>query len=268
MTGSAYTWSIFTKPWRTASAVELADLVQRLGFDAIEFPLRPGYQVDLDKLPGSLGELVAILADKGISLASIASATTPQIFEACAEHGVPLIRIMVPVKSEGFLATGHSIRRRLDDLLPLAEEYGVKIGIQPHYDDYIADSSELAHLLRDYPTDRVVAIWDAAHDGLARKHPRHALEQLWDKLAMVNFKNACYERVDRPADDSPPWKITFVEGPDGLCSWPEAAAYLRERSYSGPICLPAEYTDEIDLEQKVARDLAYLRNLLGVDNTT
>ncbi len=255
-------WSVFTKPWRDLPAPELADLVVRMGFNAIEFPLRPGFQVDLDHLGPSLGQLVQVMADRGVSVASVASATSPEIFEACAEQGIPLIRIMVPVAPQGYLHTGDHIRRQLDDLVPLASKHGVTIGIQPHCNDYIADSSELATLLKEFEADSLTAIWDAAHDGLAGKHPSNALALLWDRLAMVNFKNACYRAAAPAADGAPPWRITFVEGPDGLTSWTEAATCLAEGRYAGPICLPAEYTDGTDLEQKVTRDLRYLRGLL------
>lgn len=261
--GPATGWAVFTKPWRTLPADELADLVRRLGFDSIEFPLRPGFQVDLDRLPTSLGEFVGVLGDRGLRIASVASATTPAVFEACARYAIPLLRIMVPVAPEGYVETGDAVRRQLDGLVPLAEQYGVRIGIQPHVNDYIADSSELATLLRDYDPRAVAAIWDAAHDALARKHPSHALALLWDHLAMVNFKNACYLRGDTPAGTEADWKITFVEGREGLGSWPEAAAFLRDRGYAGPVCMPAEYTDETDLEAKVAADLTYLRGLLA-----
>lgn len=262
MSYPARVWSVFTKPWRELAVPELAELVGRMGFNAIEFPLRPGYQVDLDRLAPSLGELTRVLADDDISIASVASATTPATFEACAENGIPIIRIMINISPEGYLATGDMLRRQLDELVPLARQHGVKIGVQPHYDDYIADSSELATLLKDYDADAIGAIWDAAHDGLARKHPTNALELLWDRLLMANFKNACYQRAEPAPKGVPPWEITFVEAAEGLCSWPEAARYLVDHDYTGPICLPAEYTDESDLEVKVSRDLAYLRELV------
>jgi sugar phosphate isomerase/epimerase len=257
------TWAVFTKPWRTAPAAELARTVVRMGFNAVEFPLRLGYQVDLDRLDGSLSELVSILADHGVSIASVAGTPDDRVLAACADHGIDLLRIMIPVEPDGYVATADSVRRRLDDLVALSRRHGVRIGIQPHYDDYIADSSELAALIKGYDPAAIVAIWDAAHDGLARKHPVNALPLLWDRLAMVNFKNACYERNPLSGARSTDWSITFVEGPDGLCSWAEAANVLREREYSGPICLPAEYTDERDLETKVAADLRYLRGLLA-----
>lgn len=262
MADPARIWSVFTKPWRDVGVADLAKLVARMGFNAVEFPLRPGYQVDLDRLGPSLGELARTLADHGISIASVASATTPAIFEACAEQGIPLIRIMINISPQGYLATGDLVRKKLDELVPLALQHNVTVGIQPHYDDYIADSSELAVLLADYDPAAITAVWDAAHDGLARKHPSNALALLWDRLAMVNFKNACYQPVDPSLDGRPPWEVTFVAGPEGLCSWPEAAQYLVEHDYTGPFCLPAEYTDERDLEVKVARDLAFLRGLV------
>lgn len=257
------TWAVFTKPWRTMPADELTRLVVSMGFNAVEFPLRPGYQVDLDRLDASLPELIKIFADHGVQIASVASTPNESILAACADNGIDLLRIMVPFETDGYLGTGDIVRRHLDTLVPLSLRYGVRIGIQPHYDCYVADSSELAVLIKDYDPAAITAIWDAAHDGIARKHPAHTLPLLWDRLAMINFKNAGYQRSASPDGTSPDWPITFVEGSEGLCSWPEAAAVLSQRTYDGPICLPAEYTDERDLETKVASDLRYLRELIG-----
>lgn len=254
-------WSVFTKPWPALPLDKLASLVARMGFNGIEFPLRPGFQVDLGDLKQSFSELVNVMADHGVTIASVASATTPQVFDICAEHQVPLIRIMVNVSEAGYVETGDLIRRELDGLVPLVESTGVQVGIQPHYNAFIADSSELAFLLKDYDASTFVAIWDAAHEGLAGKNPANGLALLRDRLAMANFKNACYERIS--TEVGPRWRPTFVAGPDGLCSWAEAAGYLNDIQYTGPICMPAEYTDDSNLEEKVSRDLGYLRKLLN-----
>ena len=256
-------WAVFTKPWRTPTPAELGQLVARMGFNAVEFPLRPGYQVDLERLEASLSTLVTTLADEGIRIASVAGSPDRRVLEACAEHGIDLLRIMVPIGPDGFVATRDAVRRQLDAVVPVASEHGVRIGIQPHHDFYIADSSELAVLLQDYDPRVVVAIWDAAHDGLACKRPVNALELLWDRLAMVNFKNAYQKAADHGTDGALGWDITFVEGAEGLCSWPEAATYLRDRGYHGPVCLPAEYSNETNLEAKVSADLTYVKTLIG-----
>ena len=38
-------FTVFTKPWREPTIEALADHVKALGFDGVELPVRPGYQV-------------------------------------------------------------------------------------------------------------------------------------------------------------------------------------------------------------------------------
>ena len=42
-------------------------------------------------------------------------------------------------------------------------------------------------LLRDYDPQAIAAIWDAAHDALARKWPEHGLELLWPWLGKLGL---------------------------------------------------------------------------------
>ncbi len=39
-------YSVFTKPWKTMELARLGAFVSGLGFDGIELPVRPGYQVE------------------------------------------------------------------------------------------------------------------------------------------------------------------------------------------------------------------------------
>ena len=257
------TWSVFTKPWREPRIGALGELVADMGFDAVELPVRAGYQVAPDDVATALPAAVRELARAGIAVASIASGTDEATFAACAEAGVPFIRIMVPIASAGYAATGAEIRRTLADLSGRAERHGVRVAIQPHYDDYIADSSELFSLLQDVDPRFVAAIWDAAHDALARKRPEHGLERLWPWLGMVNLKSAYYARVDDGASSraDPVWEPVFTDARSGMAEWGRAIRYLVERDFAGPICLTAEYTDESDLVAKVTQDLEHARSL-------
>ncbi|MBN9189726.1 sugar phosphate isomerase/epimerase [Microbacterium sp.] len=257
------TWSVFTKPWREPHIGALGELVADMGFDAVELPVRPGYQVTPEHVTTALPAAVRELARAGIAVASVASGTDEATFAACAEAGVPFIRIMVPIGPDGYTATGAAIRQTLADLSERAERHGVRVAIQPHYDDYISDSSELAALLRDVDPRFVAAIWDAAHDALARKRPENGLELLWPWLGIVNLKSAHYERVGDPAspDADPVWEPVFTDARSGMAEWSRAIRYLVAREFTGPICLTAEYTDERDLVAKVTRDLEYARSL-------
>ena len=257
------TWSVFTKPWREPRIGALGEQVAAMGFDAVELPVRPGYQVTPDDVSTALPAAVRELARAGIAVTSIASGTDEATFAACADAGVPFIRIMVPIGSGGYAATGAEIRRTLAGLSERAERHGVRVAVQPHYDDYIADSSELFALLQDVDPRFVAAIWDAAHDALARKRPEHGLEQLWPWLGMVNLKSAYYARADDPASShgDPVWEPVFTDARSGMAEWGRAIRYLVQREFAGPICLTAEYTDESDLVTKVTRDLEYARSL-------
>jgi sugar phosphate isomerase/epimerase len=268
MSRTSVQWSVFTKPWPHLSIPELADLVAGMGFTAIEFPLRPGFQIDLDDLPQSATRASATLADAGLRISSVASTPSEPVFRACADLGIPVIRIMAPIAAGGYAVSDAELRRYLDSLVASCERFGVRVGIQPHADDYIADSLELANLLTDYDAAHICAVWDSAHDALARKPPAHTLPALWSHLGIVNFKNACYEPGGRRADGSRLWKTEFVAGADGLGDWSQAADTLVARGYAGNICMAAEFTDETDLEHKVARDFAYLQSLLAASEAS
>ncbi|PZE22319.1 sugar phosphate isomerase/epimerase family protein [Paenibacillus xerothermodurans] len=263
MSSSTISFSVFTKPWKTKSVWQLAQFVKGMGFDGIEFPLREGYQLEpaqAEKLP----QLVAQFADHGLKIFSVASGTDEHIFAACAEAGVPMIRVMPVIRPEdGYLASVQKAREQLEALAPLCEKYGVKIGCQQHYGNNVTDATGLKHLLDGLNPDYLGAVWDAAHDALAGQQPEFGLDIVWSHLGMVNFKNAYYKRTNGPEAEHAEWKRYFTSGRQGLASWPRAAAYLQKRNYDGVICLTAEYTNEEDVARLIQQDIAYAKSLFA-----
>jgi sugar phosphate isomerase/epimerase len=263
---TTHKWSVFTKPWSEESIPQLGSLVSSMGFDGVELPVRPGYQVQPDEVAWRLPEASRTLSEFGISITSIAGPTDSTTFAACADSGIPLIRIMVPVSANGYSATETDFRRTLDSLVEKSRSFGVRVGIQPHYDDYISDSTGLFNVVKDYDPTFVGAIWDSAHDALARKAPEHALEILWPWLALVNFKNAYFERIrDEIVEPfANTWEPVFTDAKTGMARWDRAINYLVEHEYHGGFCLTAEYTDEAGLVEKLSLDLAYAKQLWEV----
>jgi sugar phosphate isomerase/epimerase len=84
-------FSVFTKPWKTMPLPELGRFVSRLGFDAIELPVRPGFQVEPQDVARGLPQAVRQFAEFGVKVASIAGPTDEAAIAACAEAGVPII---------------------------------------------------------------------------------------------------------------------------------------------------------------------------------
>jgi sugar phosphate isomerase/epimerase len=263
MTTESISFSLFTKPWKEKSVWELGTFVSELGFDGLEFPLRDGYQLEPDKAD-QLPQLVKQFADHGLRIYSVASETNERVFAGCAEAGIPMIRIMPSIKHEaGYLASEKSAREQIDKLLPLCEKYGVKVGCQQHYGNNVVDSMGLLHLMEAYNPDYVGAIWDTAHDALAGQQPEFGLDIVWSHLCMVNFKNAYYKLVSGPEAESAEWKRYFTSGRHGLASWPRASAYLKQRDYSGVICLSAEYTNAQDVDRLIKEDIGYAKSLFA-----
>jgi len=64
MNGTGITFVVFTKPWKIPLP-ELAAFVKGLGFDGIELPVRPGFQVEPQDVARKLPEAVRILGDLG-----------------------------------------------------------------------------------------------------------------------------------------------------------------------------------------------------------
>jgi len=237
--------------------------VQRLGFDGIEFPLRPGYQVEPQNAEKGLKTLCDQLAAYGITITSVASETTEQVFAGCAEAGVKVLRIMGPLDiSDGYMKAEAAFRGKLESLVPLCERYGVTVGVQHHYGAGIFNAMELRHLLEGFNPKHIAGIWDAAHSALAGEIPQQSLDIVWDMLCLVNFKNAFYRRVNGPEAAQAQFEPYFTTGQNGNTNWKSALEYMKHRGYDGVLCMPAEYTDEANVESYIIEDLDYLKMLV------
>jgi sugar phosphate isomerase/epimerase len=276
-------FSVFTKPWKKQSLEELGTIVKGMGFDAVEYPLRDGYQVQPSEGVKGIVRLAKTLEKEGVAVASLAAGidvhtadgkgdvvgVNEAVFEGCGEAGIPVIRICQSFNKElGFYENMDALRRKYDRIVPFCDKYHVALGVQMHYGSAdIANSYDTYILLKDYDPRHIAAVWDAGHSGLAGEPPRYALDCLWDKLCMVNFKAAHWFRSnpDASASEEARWDVRWVQGREGMGSWAGAVEYLKNRGYKGTVCLPAEYSDESHLEAWAKDDLSYIKSLFGVN---
>lgn len=254
------TYSVFTKPWKMPLP-ELGEHVARLGFEAIELPVRPGYQVEPENVTRGLPEAARILARSGVRVASVAGPTDEATVLACAEAGVPIIRTMARIGPAGYLASVAALQAEYKALVPALERTGVVIGVQNHCDRFVANAVGLRDLLAPFSPRHVAAVWDAAHEALNGMEPEMALEVIWPSLCMVNLKNAFWQRTSGPEAETATWRHYWTSGRQGLASWPRVVAELKRRGYGGTVCLPAEYTDEEAVDRLIVEDLAFVRTL-------
>jgi sugar phosphate isomerase/epimerase len=262
MTAAQLTFSVFTKPWKLPIR-ELGWMVAELGFDGIELPVRPGYQVEPQHAARDLPAAVRELAAHNVRVTSVAAEPSEALIATCAELGIPLIRTMAPIDADGYGASITRLRRRYAELLPLLERDGVRLGVQNHYGRYVCNASGLMHLLAPFDSPAIGAVWDACHTALSGEEPELAIEIVWPKLRLVNLKNAFWRRVTGPEAEDVTWAPYWTSGRQGLASWPRVVTELRHRAYTGVICLTAEYSDEPAVRRLIAEDIAYARALFG-----
>jgi len=258
--GKNVKFSVFTKPWKMAIP-ELGKFVSGLGFDAIELPVRPGYPVEPETIGKGLPVAVKQLADFGVEIATVAGNVDEPTMAACAEAGVKIIRTMVGVGSESYMEVEARTQRQYDELIPLLDKYGVTIGVQNHCDAMICNAMGLRHLVEKYDRKHVAAVWDAAHNALNGEDPEMAIDIVWDHLCMVNLKNAFWYRTNGPEAENVVWTHHWTTGRQGLANWVRVADELKKRSYSGVICLTAEYSDEASVDRLIAEDIAFAKSL-------
>jgi sugar phosphate isomerase/epimerase len=255
-----FQYSVFTKPWKLA-LTDLAEHVKRLGFDGVELPVRDGYQVEPGFVARGLPNAAKVFADSGLKIFSVAGPTDEKSIAACAESGVPVIRICVGIEGNRYLAEEARRRKEFDKLLPLLQKYGVKLGLQNHCGKSVANAMQLRGLVHKYDPKHIGVVWDPAHNALNGEEPEHAIDIVLSHLCMVNLKNAFWKLRTGPEAPYAQWQEYWTTGRHGLASWPRVATELKRRNWSGVLCLSAEYSDHDAVEQLIADDLSFARYL-------
>ena len=258
------TFSVFTKAWKTVPLGRLGELVRGLGFEGVELPVRPGFQVVPERAGRDLPAAVRQLANAGVTIRSVAATADEAMIMACAEVGVPVIRIMAPIGAdESYADAEERYRREFDALLPALDRAGVTVGVQNHAGRQVANAIGLRSLIGRYDPRHVAAVWDAGHEAVAGSEPELAIDTIWSHLRRVNLKNAVWLQTAEAGAESAEWSPFWTAGRLGLSPWPRVAAELRRRGYAGTVCLTAEYSGEVSVERQAAEDLAFARSIFA-----
>ena len=265
-------FGVFTKPWNDAIE-RVADRMAALGVEAIELPIRPGYQVTPETVKTSLPSVVRALESRGLSICSVAAPLDDDIIAACGDNGVSIVRTMasVDLKKASYAETIAQCRARYDELIPLLDRTGVRVGVQNHSGNAVGSAIGLFHLIERYDPKHVCAILDMAHCGVAGEPTELCVDLLWDRMPnLINFKSAFRERVNGPEEAEAVYRTHWTTGAHGAFSWAGLVAEMRRRNFTGTFVLPGEYSDPKGAPQRMgddvlpflATDVAYLRQLV------
>lgn len=263
MSAATIEFTVFTKAWKLPLP-ELARHVKQLGFDGVELPVRSGFQVEPQTVQRGLAEAVRILSDQGLRIASIAGPVDERTIAACGESQIPVIRICpMMAADELYLDFVRRMRKDLDAAVPALDRHGVTVGFQNHAGRWVCNAMGLRHLLEGYDRRHVAAVLDFAHYGLNGEPPEMALDIVWDRLCMVNLKNAIWRRTSGAQAEYAQWEWYFTRARDGFTVWPDVVRELKRHAYRGVVCLTAEYTDEHEVDRFAKEDIEFAKALFG-----
>lgn len=261
-------YTVFTKPWPGKPLDELGKFVAGLGFQGVELPVRPGFQVEPENIAGGLKEAAKILGDHGVKIGTVAGPTNETAIAACADAGVPIIRICVKIDPQkGYMAEEDRLKKEYGELVPLLEKHGVAIGIQNHADYNVNHAMGIRHLIEGFDSKHFCAVLDQAHCGLNGEPPEYAIDIVWSHLKVVNLKSAFWVRSNGPDAPEAEWKKHWTTGRHGMAYWTSVVRELKKRNFSGDVCLTAEYSDHDRVDDLVAEDIAYAKHLFDTVET-
>ena len=146
----------------------LVELVRGLRFEGVELPVCPRFQVVPERVGATCRAAVRHLADAGVTIHIVAAAADKATIVAGADAGVPLIRIIAPIRTdESYADAEERYRRGFDALLLVLDRAGVILGVQNHAGRQVANLIGLRGLIGRYDPRHVAAVWDAGHEALA-----------------------------------------------------------------------------------------------------
>lgn len=247
--------SAFTKPWPDLSIEELADKLNRFGFTGVELCVRKGYQVYSESnLANNLSKAVSVFKERGISVVGIGGDLNEMTMSSCAEAGIPYIRTLMslPRCIKNIKEELDNCRRKIEEKIKIAEKYKVIIGIQEHVDTYAYNTLLLYHIVKDFSSDYVKAIWDSAQSLMAGESYDFGLSFILPYCCSVQLKNI---RFKNPG-------VEFIRGEDGIIPWRNVLTTLKDSQYSGNITLTHEYSDISNIEESFKADSSYANCLV------
>lgn len=275
-------WGIYNAPNPRFTPDQYLDQVAEAGFSGTE--LGPyGY------MPTDVSMLHNALSTRNLTLVGAAhvhslddAASAPQLMATAREIAPILTRMNAPelvlmdggdwypaqgrgeLDADGWRAlTGMiSEARRM-----LSEEFGVRLTFHPHVATAIETEVQIDRLLAD--TD-VELCFDVGHHAGWDQDPIAYMHKVWDRIGYMHLKNVDGAVRARVLSGELPMRAASDEGlfcplPDGIVDIGAVLALLREKSFSGPIVVEQDPSENaVETPAALARRNAdYLKSVLG-----
>jgi len=180
--------------------------------------------------------------------------------KTCQELNSQVMRIVVSSLSFRHEPHGPQIEKVskiLKDVMPLFEDYGVKLAVENHFD---FTSDELNEIIERVGSSYLVVTFDSGNALRIGENPIEAAGKLIDKIFATHIKDVAPLYGGNPAD----WYFfASVPAGEGVIDFPALIQVFKDNRYQGSLTLEIDYLDPKygDEDQAVAESISYLRKI-------
>ncbi len=245
-------WIMFTKHLEGWDLPRIMDGLKRAGVEGADLCVRPGYPVTPENCRVELPKAARLFAEEGLCIplvttpgdfVSLDSPNVEDVFVACAEAGVKLIKLGYwYLEGNDYWGTLDRCRRRLEGFASLAEKTGVKALVHNHSGLTMGlNSAAVMHILKDFDPKLVGVFTDVGHLSIVGEPYPLAFAMVKDYMAALAFKDLV--KVKQPqADGTFTWGIDVWPLGMGLGNFPQVMQLLKDMDFQGPISFHCEYS--------------------------
>jgi len=258
---------MFTKPFKGRELDTILESVRGLGFDGLDFAVRPGYAVNPDNFEVELPRAARRAREAGLTIPLItplraveADDATERLWASAAEIGAEFLKVgyWTFEPKQCYHKEIDRIRRSMEGLARLAEKYGVRAAVHQHSGAFYGSTCcSVMEMVRGFDPAHVCVYMDPGHLSVDGEIPSMAFGIIGEYLGAIALKNPRY--VSRPEGKAVRWERDWnCKLAEGLVDWPEVFRLAAEGGFDGPLSFHSEW--ELPLERVLewtADDLAY-----------
>jgi sugar phosphate isomerase/epimerase len=257
------------------SLFEAVAKIARLGFEGVEIMCDRPHLYPLDFGPEDLARLQRLIQEQGLRVTNLNSFTLFAVGdtylpswieperarrEIRIRHTLECLRLaqllgcgnisVPPGGPLGGMSEREAFRRfheGLDQVVPLAEELGVKVLVEPEPGLLMENSAQFRAFIREVHSQAVGLNFDVGHFFCAGEDPSVAFEELFEWVGHVHLEDIAASRVHNH----------LIAG-RGAISFPDLLRTMVRLGYRGHISL--ELYPYVDMPEEAGREsLEYLR---------
>lgn len=240
---------MFTKHLKGLDLRQIIAGLKDVGLDGADLCTRPDYPINPENCDTAMSAAAEQFADAGLT---IEICTTPgdfndphidyaeKLFSACAEAGVPRLKLGYWHFETDYWRTLDDCRAKLDGFQELAAKYGVKVLVHNHSGSSMGvNASAAMRIVEGFDPRHVGVFADPGHLSLCGEPIPMALDICWKHLECLALKDLVWHtnlpdmRARRSARIVP-FGLGYVE-------WETLVTILKERNFDGVLSFHCEY---------------------------